>query len=115
MTDKEMCAVFSKNLTNIMRDKGIKQADIVRSLHVAKATVSGWCSGLNIPRTDALSKLVHLLDVNPSDLLVIKDPASHSADGARAWAIAAIDQMSDEDFAAVAPLLRRFEDKRKDK
>jgi len=115
MTDRELCAVFAKNLTDIMHDKGIKQADIVRQLHVAKATVSGWCSGLNIPRTDALSKLLQMLDANPSDLLAKKDLANPKIDEARAWAIAAIDQMSDEDFAAVAPLLRRFEDKTRDK
>lgn len=69
MTDKEMCALFAKNLTNIMRDKSIKQADIVRELHVSKGSVSGWCAGLNIPRTDTLSKLIQMLDVDLSDLL----------------------------------------------
>lgn len=72
--DKEMCNIFAKNLNDIMLDKGIKQADIVRELHVAKATVSGWCAGLNIPRTDALSRLTKMLDVQLSDLLIKKEP-----------------------------------------
>lgn len=81
MTDKEMCTIFAKNLANIMSDKGIKQADIVRELHVGKATVSGWCAGLNIPRTDALSKLTQMLDVNLSDLLTNKKSTPVSEGG----------------------------------
>ena len=76
MTDKEMCAIFAKNLTDIMSDRLIRQADIVRELKVAKGTVSGWCSGSNIPRTDTLSRLTQMLGVNPSDLLTEKKPLS---------------------------------------
>ena len=57
MTDKEMCLIFAKNLTNIMSDKKIKQADIVRGLHISKGTVSGWCAGVNVPRTGMLNRL----------------------------------------------------------
>lgn len=81
MTDKEMCAIFAKNLTDIMSDKSIRQADIVRELNVAKGTVSGWCAGTNIPRTDTLSRLTQLLEVNLSDLLTEKKPTPVSESG----------------------------------
>lgn len=116
MTDREMCAVFSKNLTNIMRDRKIKQADIVRTLHVAKATVSGWCSGLNIPRTDALGKLVQMLDVNLSDLLTEEKPTPVSEDGPlspdRQYLIDAIRLMPDEGVRKLRVIVEQVIDER---
>lgn len=90
MSGKEICNIFAKNLNDIMLDKGIKQSDIVRELHVAKATVSGWCSGLNIPRTDALSRLTKMLDVQLSDLLIKKEPVNPQG---------LDEQLNDVDFA----------------
>lgn len=110
MTEQEMCAIFGKNLTNIMNEKGIKQADIVRGLGVAKATVSGWCSGLNIPRTDALSRLIQMLDVNPSDLLEEKKPTPVSESGPispeRQLLLDAVKEMDDETARAVLEVVK---------
>lgn len=72
MSDNEMCLIFAKNLNRIMNEKSVKQIDIVNRLHVAKGTVSAWCSGQNIPRTDALAGLVELLGVKLSDLMLEK-------------------------------------------
>lgn len=69
MTDKDVCRVFADNLNRIMIERNLKQADIVRALSVGKSTVSGWCKGLNVPRTPALSKLVDYLRVDVSDLM----------------------------------------------
>lgn len=81
MTEREMCVVFANNLNRIMAEKSIKQIDIVKRLHVAKGTVSAWCAGQNIPRTDKLSELLQLLQVELSDLLLEKAPANpYSAD-----------------------------------
>ena len=81
MSDKDLCAIFAKNLTNIMTEKSIKQIDIVNRLHVAKGTVSAWCSGQNIPRTDALSELLQFLGVELSDLLLEKTPTPGTESG----------------------------------
>lgn len=67
-----MCVVFAKNLNRMMLEKSIKQIDIVKQLHVAKGTVSAWCAGQNIPRTDKLSELLQLLHAELSDLLLEK-------------------------------------------
>ena len=67
-----MCVVFAKNLNRVMLKKSIKQIDIVNQLHVAKGTVSAWCAGQNMPRTDRLSELLQLLQVELSDLLLEK-------------------------------------------
>lgn len=69
MTEQEMCKIFSDNLNRIMSYNGIRQTDIVNALNVAKGTVSGWCSGQNIPRTDTMSALINYLNVELSDLL----------------------------------------------
>lgn len=73
MTEQEMCHIFSTNLNSLLERKGLKQADIVRALSVSKGTVSGWCSGTNIPRTDTLSALTAYLNVELSDLLCKPD------------------------------------------
>lgn len=67
-----MCVIFAKNLNQVMAERAIKQIDIVKQLHVAKGTVSAWCTGQNIPRTDKLSELLQLLHVELSDLLLEK-------------------------------------------
>ena len=70
MSDYEVSQVFADNLKRLLSERGLKQQDIVRALGFSKSTVSGWCSGLNIPRTPALSKLEKYLGVNTSDLLL---------------------------------------------
>jgi repressor LexA len=72
MTDKELSSVFATNLSNLMAEKEIKQIDIVNRLKVAKGTVSGWCSGSSVPRSNVLQSLANLLMVTPAELLTDK-------------------------------------------
>ena len=83
MSEADVSKIFAANLKQIMVSKNIKQTDIVRAFGVAKGTVSGWCSGANIPRTDALSSLSNYLGVQLSDLLSKKSPADAVSQTAR--------------------------------
>lgn len=74
MQDRELSALFAHNLTRIMDEKGLRQADIAKGLGVGRATVSDWCAGANVPRTPMFSALVNLLNVKPSDFFFEKEP-----------------------------------------
>lgn len=60
--------IFAKNLSFLMEDRGITQADICRELEVSSATASDWCSGKKFPRIDKLQRLADLLGVRLSTL-----------------------------------------------
>lgn len=75
MIEQNLNSVFASNLTELMASKGIKQIDVVNDLGVAKGTVSAWCSGINVPRSNVLNKLAGYLMVTPAYLLT-----NHAAD-----------------------------------
>lgn len=81
MTEQELSALFAHNLNRMMSERGLKQADIIRSLGVGKATVSDWCSGVNVPRTPMFSALISMLGVKASDFFREKEPTPASGDG----------------------------------
>ena len=61
--------VFQKNLKQIMRVRGITNADICRALDVSSGTVSSWVTGKKYPRVDVLRRLSDYLDVQISMLV----------------------------------------------
>lgn len=73
MKNEEICAVFARNLNNLMARDGLKQRDVVEKLKISKAQVSDWCAGNNVPRTDSLAALVDLFDCKLSDLMTDHD------------------------------------------
>lgn len=81
MTEKELGALFAYNLNRMLAEKGLKQADIIRMLGVGKATVSDWCSGVNVPRTPMFSALISALGAKASDFFKEKEPTPASGDG----------------------------------
>lgn len=94
MTNEEICAVFARNLNNLMARENLKQRDIVERLGISKAQVSDWCAGNNVPRTDSLGALMELFDCKLSDLLVDHNEASASKEGGRSKIQAIFDQLS---------------------
>lgn len=61
--------IFVKNLNEMMRKRGISQADIVRELGVTSASVSNWCTGVKYPRIDVMQKLADLLGIGLGELI----------------------------------------------
>ena len=61
-------AEFSRNLKKIMYEKQFLQVDVARLLGVTKQAVSGWCSGVSLPRGAMMGDLAKLLGVSVDDL-----------------------------------------------
>lgn len=62
-------AVFAKNLSFLLDQRGKTQIDISRELEVATGTVSSWVNGLKYPRIDKMQRLADYLGVRMSILV----------------------------------------------
>ena len=69
----EINKIFSDNLNYWLERRGKTQNDLVIELDMAKSTVSEWCSGKKIPRTDKLVMISLYLMIELTDLLEVKD------------------------------------------
>ena len=60
---------FAQRLTEAMRQRGLKQIDVVRrapqyGIHLGKSHVSQYVSGKTVPRADTARALAAMLGVN---------------------------------------------------
>lgn len=62
----------SDRISFLMKQKGLKQVDIINATKASKGTVSKWISGVNVPSSEHLNKLVKLLGTNADYLLLGK-------------------------------------------
>jgi len=72
-------AIFAANLKRLMAERGEKQVDIAKLLGVSKATVSAYCSGIQMARMDKIEALSLHFGVSRAEL--IEEPGS-TADSA---------------------------------
>jgi transcriptional regulator with XRE-family HTH domain len=68
-TNADYAKIFGKNLSNIIYEKRITQAEIARVLQIPKGTVYNWTNGLRIPRPANMNKLCTYLQCTRKDLL----------------------------------------------
>jgi len=61
--------MFSTNLKNLRKQKGMSQEVLAQQLHVVRQTVSKWEKGLSVPDADMLIKIAELFEVSVADLL----------------------------------------------
>jgi phage repressor protein C with HTH and peptisase S24 domain len=52
-----------------MTELGLQQVDVINQTGMSKGTVSKWLSGVNIPKSDSMSKLAKVLKTTPDWLL----------------------------------------------
>lgn len=62
--------IFSKTLNRLMEKHHKTQDDIVTDLGINKSTISTWCRGIKMPRTNGLQLLADYFNVTISDFLV---------------------------------------------
>ncbi|HBA1104942.1 TPA: helix-turn-helix domain-containing protein, partial [Enterococcus faecium] len=62
-TAKEQREILANNLNSLLRSKGKTQADVIRELGVAEATVRSWFNGEKYPRIDKLQMLADYFNV----------------------------------------------------
>lgn len=61
--------IFSRNLSRILMDHGISQADLASMMGVAASSVSAWCNGDKMPRMDKIEWIANYFGVMKSELL----------------------------------------------
>lgn len=62
--------IFSETLNRLMSQHHKTQDDIVTDLGINKSTISTWCRGIKMPRTNGLQLLADYFGVTISDFLV---------------------------------------------
>lgn len=61
--------MFSENLKNLRRQKGLSQEELAERLHVVRQTVSKWEKGLSVPDADFLIRISEIFETPVSTLL----------------------------------------------
>lgn len=61
--------MFARNLTYYINASGKTQAEVARALHLNKATLSSWCTGMRTPRMDKVDLLCEYFNIRRSDLM----------------------------------------------
>lgn len=56
-------------LKELLKTKGIKQKWLADKIGVSEVTVSNWCGGKSVPRTEHLKELSKLLNVPMKSIL----------------------------------------------
>jgi len=62
-TAKEQREILANNLNSLLHSKGKTQADVIRELGIAEATVRSWFNGEKYPRIDKLQLLADYFNV----------------------------------------------------
>ncbi len=61
--------MFSDNLKNLRKSKGLSREELAIKLSVVRQTVSKWKNGLSVPDSELLIKIAEALDTSVSVLL----------------------------------------------
>ena len=69
MATYETKEIFAKNLTALLSENNETQAALAEILNVAASSVSGWCSGIKMPRMDKIEQIAAHFGVQRSRLL----------------------------------------------
>lgn len=75
--------MFLLRLRQVMKEKGISQADLVRLTGISRSGISQYLSGKNIPRQEKLNAIAYALNVSPEWLVESdnkKITVQHAAD-----------------------------------
>lgn len=64
--------MFSENLLELRKRKGLTQEELAIRINVVRQTISKWEKGLSVPDAETLTKLAEVLEVSVSQLLGAK-------------------------------------------
>lgn len=73
MTDEQQKIIFSKNLSNILYEKGKSQAEAAKAIGVSPQVFNTWVRGIALPRMGKIQALADYFCVTTSALI---DPPS---------------------------------------
>lgn len=60
---------FAKNLQRKMMEYSLNQTELARRMGVTQSTMSDWCHGRVLPRSNRLEQLCKIFHCDPADLL----------------------------------------------
>ena len=126
MTDEKQKLLFSSNLSRLIEERNLKQAEIAEYIGVSPQTFNTWVKGIAFPRMGKVQKIAdffnvpksYLIEEHPNDepTYYIKPEAAEAAkelyerDELRVLFDAARD-VSEEDIRYVATLLEKLKQK----
>lgn len=61
--------IFAKNLQKKLREYDMTQNELARRMSLNPSTISDWCRGTVLPRSNRLEQLCEVLHCEPADLL----------------------------------------------
>lgn len=126
MTDEKQKLLFSSNLSRLIEERNLKQAEIAEYIGVSPQTFNTWVKGIAFPRMGKVQRIAdffnvpksYLIEEHPDDepTYYIKPEAAEAAkelyerDELRVLFDAARD-VSEEDIRYVATLLEKLKQK----
>lgn len=112
--DEIIKGIFREKLNYYLRLRNQSQADLARAMNVTTSTVSDWCNGKKMPRSDRLQAIARWLNISMSDLLTDKAAPEQSFEQ-RLWdnhgvLFRKIGGLSEEDQKLVEAFVERLTD-----
>lgn len=69
MNEYDTKKIFSKNLSRVLSENGMTQAELASEMGVAASSVSAWCNGDKMPRMDKIEWVSKKFNISKSELL----------------------------------------------
>ena len=89
-----MIETMGSRITQLREQSGMSQSTLARRMHISRASVQSWESGVNLPSTDNLICLAEIFHVSTDYLLDIERERTVNVSG-----------LSEEDIAAVTTVI----------
>lgn len=67
--ERKVNDTVAKNLSHMLKVRGMTQLELAARMEVSTATVSNWCNGVKLPRMDKIDRICSILNINRSDLI----------------------------------------------
>lgn len=104
MSDIDEKIIFSENLREIMKEKGISQQTLAQVVGVSDASVSFWLSGQKYPSPGKVQKIADFLGVRKSQLIDKNPPVSFRVE----LILSKLERLSPAQLAIVENLIDEF-------
>lgn len=94
-----MIETIGSRIAQLRKQNGMSQSSLARRMHISRASVQSWESGINLPSTDSLISLAKIFHVSTDYLLDINATKTIN-----------LDHYSSQEQGIVLRLLQYFDD-----
>ena len=78
INEQEFNAIFSENLTALMKKNRITSTQLTQLIGASHTSVYNWTHGVKVPRMSRIDKLCEILHCKRSDLMTVSQVKSSS-------------------------------------